>query len=126
MGRKWVVELNKTVEFPWKRGKYSIALQSVQLENLNDVGIRSKLINICVSPKITDSTYLPNKIPVPAIKSYFVKGNKSINDYSECKEYVTIDLSGTDILDFYVLDIAGQPVPRLTGFLILDVQQHNV
>jgi hypothetical protein len=83
------------------------------------------LVNICVSPKVHTPTYLPGKIPVPSIKSCFVKSNVEILDFSQCMEFFTIDLNGTDVLNFYVLDVTGQLMPHIDGALVIDVRANK-
>jgi hypothetical protein len=54
-----------------------------------------------------------------------VKNNVEIVDFSECMEFFTIDLNGTDVLNFYVLDVKGRLMPHINGALIIDVRDNK-
>jgi hypothetical protein len=123
--KKLIIELNKPEYFPWERGTYDIGVQCMELNNLGEEGT-VKLVNICVSPKVSTTTYLPNKIPVPSIKSCFVKENNEIVKFSENIEFFEINLNGTDILKFYITDIGGNILEYVSGTLVLNVRKSYV
>ena len=119
---KWVVEYKNNSNansFPSVRGEYLIALRGVALRGLQKNKI--DLVNVCLSPGITSFTYLSNKMPIPSIKSFFVRTINCVEDFSDKLEYFYLDLNKKEDINVNIVGADGEKIEDVKGCLIFDV-----
>jgi hypothetical protein len=117
---KWLVETNKTHHtLPAKRGTYLVGVKQMIVSDHDGT---TSFAHVCLSPSVTQSTYLRNNTSVMAVKSYFVKNQVVAKDFSRTMEYYKVDFNHTNWLKVWVVDNDGEPL-NVTGTFLLNMYE---
>ena len=103
-------------KIPLGRGKYLIRLTQVVLSNLIAV---QNFIHVCVSPNVSNRTYITSAHSLSCIKSLIVE-NESVKGEYDDESFLNIDFSCTDQL-YVSLKANSGDVVEGNGFLIFEL-----
>jgi hypothetical protein len=113
---KWVVDTMKPrYQLPLKRGTYMLGVNQMIVYGHEKTDC---FAHVCISPSVTQPTYLRNNTSVMSVKSYIVKKQSVVKDFSHTMEYYMVDFSYTDGLTVWVVDSEGQSLDVSGTFVI--------